>query len=101
MLAIEAAAALENVGTSVRVVSMPCIERFEEQDEAYRAHVLPSGPVRLAIEAGVADCWWRYVAGNGDVIAMKSFGQSAPADALFARFGFTAEAIVATAQRLL
>ena len=53
------------------------------------------------IEAGVADCWWRYVAGRGDVIAMDGFGQSAPADQLFERFGFTVTAVVGAAERLL
>jgi transketolase len=80
---------------------MPCVERFEEQDAGYRTHVLPPGAVRLVVEAGVADCWWRYAGDRGDVIAMHSFGQSAPAKQLFARFGFTVAAVVDTAKRLL
>ena len=100
-LAMEAAAALEAEGKAVRVVSMPSVERFEEQDAAYREHVLPPGTARLIIEAGVAGGWWRYVAGNGDVIAMHGFGQSAPAEQLFARFGFTAAAVAEAARRLV
>jgi transketolase len=100
-LVVVAAAELEAGGNAVRVVSMPCVERFEEQDAAYRAHVLPAGSIRLVVEAGVADCWWRYAGDRGDVIAMNSFGQSAPAKQLFARFGFTAAAVVAAARRLL
>jgi transketolase len=100
-LALGAAEQLAAQGTSVRVVSMPCVEAFERQDDAYRSHVLPDSGARLAIEAGVADCWWRYVAGRGDVVAMHTFGQSAPAEDLFEHYGFTVEAIVAAAKRLL
>jgi transketolase len=80
---------------------MPCIEVFERQDAAYRNHVLPDSGARLAIEAGVADCWWRYVAGRGDVVAMRSFGQSAPAKDLFPYYGFTVDAVVEAAARLI
>jgi transketolase len=100
-LAARAAAELEQSGRSVRVVSMPCVERFEAQEQAYRDHVLPRGTARLIIEAGVAHGWWRYAGCNGDVISMTTFGQSAPAGQLFKRFGFTVEAIVEAAQRLL
>ncbi|MGD8341503.1 MAG: transketolase [Gammaproteobacteria bacterium] len=100
-LAVEAAARLEASGTAVRVVSMPCVERFEEQEQAYRDHVLPAGTARLIIEAGVAHGWWRYAGANGDVISMTTFGQSAPAGELFKRFGFTVEAVVEAARRLV
>ena len=100
-LAVEAAAALEADGTAVRVVSMPCVERFDAQERDYRDHVLPAGTARLIIEAGVADGWWKYVESRGDVIAMKSFGESAPAGQLFAKFGFTAEAVAAAARKLV
>jgi len=100
-LAVEAAADLEADGVEVRVVSMPCVERFEEQDPAYRRHVLPPGTARLIIEAGAADGWWRYTEGRGDVIAMTTFGLSAPAKELFARFGFTAAAVAEAARRLV
>ena len=100
-LAIEAAAALAGEGIAVRVVSMPCVEVFDQQDASYREHVLPAGTTRLVVEAGVADGWWRFVGGRGDVIGMTTFGQSAPAKELFARFGFTAAAVVDAARRLV
>jgi transketolase len=97
----EAAAVLEAEGREVTVVSMPCVERFAKQDAQYQAHVLPESVPRLAVEAGSTDSWWRLVRGNGDVIGMHSFGASAPASALFEHFGFTVEAILAAARRLL
>jgi transketolase len=100
-LAVEAARTLAADGVAVRVVSMPSVERFDAQDPAYREHVLPAGTARLIIEAGVADGWWRFTAGRGDVVAMSTFGQSAPAKELFARFGFTPAAVVEAARRLL
>ncbi len=100
-LALGAAQKLEESGTCVRVVSMPCMEVFDEQSEQYRSHVLPASGKRLAIEAGVAHGWWRYVAGRGDVIGMSSYGQSAPASALFEQYGFTVDAVVEAARRLL
>jgi transketolase len=100
-LAVEAAAVLDSAGIAVRVVSMPCAERFDAEPADYREHVLPPGPARLVVEAGVADGWWKYIEGRGDVIAMHSFGQSAPAPELFARFGFTAKAVVEAARKLV
>ena len=100
-LALAAARELAASGVPVRVVSMPCMEVFDEQPEGYRREVLPSSGARLAVEAGVADSWWRHVAGGGDVIAMSQFGQSAPAGDLFAHYGFTEGAVVEAARRLL
>ena len=100
-LALGAAVELEASGVPVRVVSMPCMEVFDEQPEEYRREVLPASGARLAVEAGVADSWWRYLAGRGDVIAMSRFGQSAPAADLFAHYGFTVAAVVDTAKRLM
>jgi transketolase len=101
-LAMASARQLQADGRSVRVVSMPCAETFDEQSDSYRSHVLPTGDARrLAIEAGVADSWWRYVDGRGDVIGIARFGQSAPAAALFEEYGFTVEAVTAAARRLL
>jgi transketolase len=100
-LAVDAARQLEADGTAVRVVSMPSVERFLAQDDAYRDHVLPGGTARLVIEAGVATGWWRFVGDRGAIIAMSSFGQSAPANELFERFGFTVEAVVQAARRLV
>jgi transketolase len=99
-LALGAAAELEASGMATRVVSMPCVDVFAEQDEDYRAHVLPAGTKRLVIEAGVSDGWWRYLGGRGDVVSMHGFGQSAPAKDLFAHFGFTVDNVVATARRI-
>jgi len=97
----EAAAVLEQRGHSVRVVSMPCIEVFSAQDAQYRSYVLPAAIPKLAVEAGSTDSWWRLIAGNGDVIGMHSFGESAPAEKLFEHFGFTADAVAAAALKLL
>ena len=97
-LAMEAAAQL---GDKVRVVSMPSTEVFERQDAAYRESVLPAAcRKRVAIEAGTADFWRKYVGLDGTVIGMDSFGASAPADALFPEFGFTVEHIVQAAKAL-
>ena len=100
-LALAAAVELEASDVPVRVVSMPCMEVFDAQPEEYRRKVLPSSGVRLAVEAGVADSWWRYLAGRGDAIAMSGFGQSAPAGELFAHYGFTVAAVVESARRLM
>ncbi len=93
-LAMQAAVLLEKQSILVQVVSMPCLERFYEQDTAYQAVVLPAESVRIAIEAGVAIDWYPIVGDTGAVVAMDRFGASAPASDLFAYFGFTPEAIV-------
>jgi transketolase len=80
---------------------MPCTQTFDAQDAEYRNHVLPDGGARLAIEAGATEGWWRYVAGRGTVIGIDRYGHSAPAKPLFEHFGFTVEAVVAAARRLL
>jgi transketolase len=100
-LAVGAARVLEQSGVAVRVVSMPCTQAFDRQSDEYRSHVLPARGARLAIEAGATDCWWRYIAGRGTVIGIDRFGHSAPAKALFTHFGFTVDAVVAAARRLL
>jgi len=97
-LAMDAAARL---GEHVRVVSMPCVEAFEHQDEAYRESVLPADcRRRVAIEAGIADYWRKYVGLDGAVVGMHGFGASAPADELFPHFGFTVEHVVEAANAL-
>ena len=89
-------------GTAVRVVSMPSWELFDAQPAAYRESVLPNAVrKRVAVEAGTAAGWERYVGLDGAVIGMHRFGASAPAEILFAKFGFTAENIAATAKKLL
>jgi len=75
-------------------VSMPCWSRFDAQDEAYRRDLLPEGALLVSIEAGASLGWERYTGRDGVNIGLDRFGASAPADALFSRFGFTAEAIV-------
>ena len=100
-LALGAARELERSGARVRVVSMPCVEVFEQQSEAYRAHVLPPTGARLVIEAGATGGWWRYVGGRGNVIGLDRYGHSAPAKQLFEHFGFTVPAVVEAAKHLL
>ena len=92
-LALEAQAKLKTDGIAVTVVSMPCCDLFDEQDEAYRTSVLGSAP-RVAVEAGVTFGWERYVGDGGAVIGMSSFGASAPAGELYAHFGITSDAVV-------
>ncbi|KDN29747.1 transketolase [Vibrio fortis] len=101
-LAVEAAAQLTAEGKKVRVVSMPSTDAFDKQDAAYREEVLPSDvTARIAIEAGIADFWYKYVGFDGRIIGMTTFGESAPAGELFKMFGFTTENVVSTAQELL
>ncbi|MDH1442525.1 transketolase [Pseudomonas sp. GD03721] len=101
-LAMQAAAKLEEQGRKVRVVSMPSTSVFDQQDAAYKQAVLPlQVGARIAIEASHADYWYKYVGLEGRVIGMTSFGESAPAPALFEHFGFTVDNIVATAEELL
>ena len=102
VLAVEAAAQLTAEGKAVRVVSMPATDAFDKQDEAYRESVLPSAVTkRVAIEAGIADFWYKYVGFGGKIIGMTTFGESAPAEELFKMFGFTTENAVKTAKELL
>ncbi|HFQ5032803.1 TPA: transketolase [Vibrio vulnificus] len=101
-LAVKAAEQLTAEGKKVRVVSMPATDAFDKQDAAYRESVLPSDvTARIAIEAGIADFWYKYVGFDGRIIGMTTFGESAPADQLFEMFGFTVENVVNTAKELL
>ncbi len=94
-LAMQAHEELTYDGIGVRVVSMPCCERFLEQDEAYRQEVLPNSVRnRVAVEAGQIDYWFKFVGLDGKVIGMTTFGESAPAKELYQHFGITKEAIV-------
>ncbi|WP_281948727.1 transketolase, partial [Vibrio parahaemolyticus] len=100
-LAVKAAEQLTAEGKKVRVVSMPSTDAFDKQDAAYREAVLPSDvTARIAIEAGIADFWYKYVGFDGRIIGMTTFGESAPADQLFEMFGFTVENVVNTAKEL-
>ena len=101
-LAVKAADVLAAEGKKVRVVSMPSTNRFDKQDAAYRESVLPAAVTkRVAIEAGIADFWYKYVGFEGRVVGMNSFGESAPADQLFKLFGFTVDNVVAKAKEIL
>jgi len=100
-LAVKAAEALNAGGKKVRVVSMPCTNAFDAQDQAYRDAVLPPSVTRrVAVEAGVTDLWWKYVGSQGKVIGLDRFGESAPAPLLFKEFGFTADNVAATVESL-
>ncbi len=89
--------AAEASSKNVRVVSMPCVEIFEAQDDAYKESVLPKAvTARVAVEAAIMDGWWKYVGTNGAVIGMTTFGESAPAPQLFEHFGFTVDNVVKT-----
>jgi transketolase len=106
-IALQARNILEAEGIGTRVVSMPCMELFAEQDEAYRRKILPPGAVRVAIEAGVQTGWDRWLYGErgrankAAFVGMESFGASAPAERLYKEFGITAENAVAKAKALL
>ena len=99
-LAMQAKEQLANV--RCRVVSMPSTDLFEAQTAEYREQVLPASvSKRIAIEAGIADYWFKYTGLNGEIIGMTTFGESAPADQLFEMYGFTVENVVAKARALL
>ena len=101
-LAVEAAERLKTAGRGVRVVSMPCTELFDAQEAGYRETVLPSDVLaRVAVEAGHRDFWHKYVGLDGRVVGMDSFGESAPASALFQHFGLTADYVVAAIEDVI
>ncbi|MEL4393566.1 transketolase [Shewanella algae] len=101
-LAVKAQAELAATGAKVRVVSMPSTDVFDQQDAAYKEAVLPANVTkRLAVEAGIADYWYKYVGLNGRIIGMTSFGESAPANQLFEMFGFTVDKVVEAGKALL
>ncbi len=98
-IALHAQAQLAELKIPVRVVSLPSTTVFDRQDAAYKSEVLPPKLPRIAIEAGVSDFWWKY--GCAAVIGIDTFGESAPAGALFKHFGFTPENLVATVRKVL
>jgi len=106
-LAMEARDILQADGIGVRVVSMPCMELFAAQDDAYRKRILPGGAVRVGVEAGVRQGWDRWLLGErgkygkADFVGMDSFGASAPAGELFEKYGITAQNIADKARALL
>ena len=100
-LAMLAADELTAKGRQVRVVSIPCTDAFDAQSAEYKESVLPAAVTkRVAVEAGIADYWYKYVGLNGQIIGMRSFGESAPAELLFQQFGFTVENVVQTVESL-
>jgi transketolase len=91
--------AAKQLGEGVRVVSLPCFERFDRQTQAYRDEVLPPAVTkRVAIEAGVSALWWKYVGTEGKIVAIDRFGLSAPGNVVMKELGITAESVVAAAQ---
>ena len=106
-IALDARDKLQAVGIGTRVVSMPCWELFEAQDEAYRRKVLPAGPVRVGIEAAARFGWDKWLTGErgkankADFVGMEGFGASAPAEELYANFGITADALAEKVKNLL
>ena len=101
-LAVEAAERLQADGRGVRVVSMPCAELFDSHEAGYKETVLPSHVLaRVAVEAGHTDFWYKYVGLDGHIVGMSSFGESAPAAALFQHFGLTADSVVTAVQDVI
>ena len=106
-VAVRAREILEAEGIGVRVVSMPCWERFGEQDEAYRRRILPRGPVRVAVEAAVCHGWERWLCGErgserkSAFVGMRGYGASAPGAELFDHFGITAEEVALAVKSLI
>jgi transketolase len=101
-LAMSAAQALNQQGRRVRVVSMPSPDRFEQQDPIYKSKILPNSvTLRIAIEAGTKDFWYRYVGNKGKVIGLNQFGESAPGAEVFKNFGFTTENVIKILNPLL
>ncbi|WP_299258112.1 transketolase [uncultured Kushneria sp.] len=101
-LAMDAAKEIEGKGTKVRVVSMPCTTKFDEQDQGYRDSVLPpSVRNRMAIEAAIPSTWYKYVGLDGHVFGMTTYGESGKGGDLFKHFGFTVEKVVERAEQML
>jgi len=102
VLAVEAAEILADDGVQARVVSLPCTQLFDAQDDGYCEQVLPAAvTARVVIEAGVTEMWWRYAGSAGRIIGLDRFGKSAPASELFAHFGFSTDHVVEVAKATL
>lgn len=100
-LAVQARSRLQSEGIPTAVVSMPCWELFDAQDDAYRRRVLPEQGVRVGVEAALRFGWDRYLGRRGGFVGMTGFGASGPAEALYEHFGITPQAVVAEAKRCL
>jgi transketolase len=100
-LAVEAALTLESDGISVRVVSAPCLEWFDEQDKSYKESVLPPNILKVSIEVGIAQGWHKYIGDTGLAISLEHYGASADAKRLFKEFGFSVESVVGQVKKLV
>lgn len=100
-LAVEAALTLESDGISVRVVSAPCLEWFDEQDRSYKESVLPPNILKVSIEVGIAQGWHKYIGDTGLAISLEHYGASADAKRLFKEFGFSVESVVGQVKKLV
>lgn len=101
-LCVKAAEELTKKGAKVRIVSMPCLDLYEKQSDEYKESVLPkSVRARVAVEAASSISWGRYVGLDGAYICLDRFGESAPANLLFKKFGFTVENVVLTANAVM
>ncbi|MGH3851160.1 MAG: transketolase-like TK C-terminal-containing protein, partial [Pseudonocardiaceae bacterium] len=101
-LAVAAQKLLADKDITAYVVSMPCVEWFESQPQDYRDSVLPPNvSARVAVEAGVAQCWHKWVGDTGQIVSIERYGESADYKTIFREFGFTPEAVVAAAERTL
>jgi transketolase len=100
-LAVEAALTLESDGVSVRVVSAPCLEWFDEQDKSYKESVLPPNILKVSIEVGIAQGWHKYIGDKGLAISLEHYGASADAKRLFKEFGFSVESVVGQVKKLV
>ncbi|MDO4909772.1 MAG: transketolase [Corynebacterium sp.] len=101
-LAVEAAAQLEAKGIAARVVSVPCLDWFEEQPQEYKDEVLPPAvEARVSVEAGIAMPWYKFLGSKGQAVSLEHFGASAPYQRLYQEFGITTEAVVAAAEKAL
>jgi len=101
-LAVGAQKILADKGITASVVSMPCVEWFESQPEEYRDSVLPPAvSARVAVEAAVAQSWYKLVGDTGEIVSIEHYGESADDKTLFREFGFTPEAVAAAAERSL
>src|SRR5699024_4950209 len=100
-VALQAQEQLQAKGVMVRVVSMPCTERFDVQPHAWRSEVLPDNLPKVAVEAGSTLGWYKYVGTNGAVVGLDTYGKSAPANELFEYFGIDAAQVVAAVEKIL
>ena len=101
-VSLKAAELLEKKGIKVRVVSFPSFELFEKQDSKYKEAVLPAGiKARVSVEAGISQCWYKYLGEAGEAVSIEKFGSSAPGKVLMEKYGITAENVAAAAIRVM